>query len=552
METWRKDFETIIRFSWYSLMNQIYDVIIVGGGPAGLSSAIYLARAKYSVLVIEKEKIGGQITITSEVANYPGILETSGSSLTETMREQAQRFGAEFKIANVKRLHLKENLKTIVTDQGDFQSVGIVLSTGATPRKLGFKGEEEFQGHGVAYCATCDAEFFEGCELFVIGGGFAACEEAIFLTQYATKVTMIVREEDFTCAKTIADEVRAHPKIDIIFETEIIEAGGQDVLQYAVFKNNKDQTTWRYDKKDNQQFGIFVFAGYVPANDLFKDQLELNDGGYLKTDRYQKTNIDGVYGAGDICEKELRQVVTAVSDGAIAATSLEKYISQIKTQYQIVTKEVQKHEKNEHAETDDQGFINEDIRTQLQPIFNKMTKDVYLVGIGSSDSFSQELKGFMEEFASLHEHIHSEWKVDTKKSPRIMLFNYQKEFLGVSYHCVPGGHEFNSFVLAIYNAGSKGQPLENDIFEKIQTLPSHHFQIFISLSCTMCPDVVQATQRIALENSQIQTDIYDLAHHPHYKEKYNIMSVPCMVIDKQKIVFGKKSMEDILQILETA
>lgn len=533
-------------------MNQIYDAIIVGGGPAGLSSAIYLARAKYSVLVIEKEKIGGQITITSEVVNYPGVLEASGNSLTETMREQAQRFGAEFKIANVKSLNLDDHLKTVITDQGEFQSVGIVLATGANPRKLGFQGEKEFQGRGIAYCATCDGEFFEGCELFVIGGGFAACEEAIFLTQYASQVTMIVREEDFTCAKTIADEVREHPKIKVIFETEIIEAGGQDVLEYAVFRDNKEQATWRYDVKDNQRFGIFVFAGYVPANDLFKNQLTLNDGGYLITDRYQKTSLDGVYGAGDICEKELRQVVTAVSDGAIAATSLEKYIPQIKSQYQIVTKDLQKQEKQKHVETNEQEFISQDIRTQLQPIFEKMTKDVYLVGVGSSDSFSQELKGFIEEFSSLHERIHGEWKEDINESPCIMLFNHQKESLGVHYHCVPGGHEFNSFVLAIYNAGSEGQPLENDILKKVQKLSSHHFQIFISLSCTMCPEVVQATQRIALENNQIQTDVYDLAHHPQYKEQYHIMSVPCMVIDEQKVVFGKKSIEDILEIVETA
>lgn len=533
-------------------MNQVYDAIIVGGGPAGLSSAIYLARAKYSVLVIEQEKIGGQITITSEVVNYPGVLEASGTSLTETMRKQAQKFGAEFKIAHVKSLNMDGNIKTIMTDQGNFQAIGVVLATGANPRKLGFKGEKEFQGRGIAYCATCDGEFFEGCELFVIGGGFAACEEAIFLTQYATEVTMIVREEDFTCAKTIADEVRSHPKIKIIFETEIIEAGGQGVLEYAVFRDNKEQTTWRYDAKNNQRFGIFVFAGYVPANDLFKDQLALNDGGYLITDKYQKTNLDGVYGAGDICEKELRQVVTAVSDGAIAATSLEKYIPQVKSQHHIVTKEVQKQEKIEHIETHNQHFINEDIRTQLQPIFNKLTKDIYLVGVGSSDSFSQELKSFIEEFSSLHERIHGEWNDNADESPHIILYNHQKNPLGVNYHCVPGGHEFNSFVLAVYNAGSEGQVLENDILKKIQDLQSHHFQVFISLSCTMCPEVVQASQRIALENHQVQTDIYDLAHHPHYKEQYNIMSVPCMVIDGQRVVFGKKNLEDILEIIETA
>ncbi len=278
-------------------MSSVYDVIIVGGGPAGLSAAIYLGRAKYSVLVIEQEQFGGQITITSEVVNYPGVLEASGSSLTANMKQQALNFGAQFMKTTVTKLELDKLIKKVHTDEGVLESIGIVLATGAHPRKLGFKGEKEFQGRGIAYCATCDGEFFEGSELFVIGGGFAACEEALFLTQYATKITMIVREEDFTCAKSIADKVKEHPKIKIIFQAEIIEAGGHDKLEYALFQG-KDHT-WRYD---GDNFGIFIFAGYVPANQLFKDQLELHNG-YLLTDKNQQTSLSGVYGAGDICEK---------------------------------------------------------------------------------------------------------------------------------------------------------------------------------------------------------------------------------------------------------
>ena len=309
-------------------MSKIYDAIIVGGGPAGLSAAIYLARAKYSVLVLEKEKFGGQITITSDIVNYPGVLEDSGEGLTIKMRKQAENFGASFQKAHVKSLHLQHPIKKVETDQGIYESVGLVLAPGAHPRKLGFPGEREYQGRGIAYCATCDGEFFEGCPIFVIGGGFAACEEALFLTQYASKVTMIVREEDFTCAKTIADQVLAHDQIETIFETEIVEVGGHDTMEYAVFRNNRDQSLWRYDASTQGRFGIFVFAGYVPQNELFQDQLALNAQGYLITDRHQKTSMNGVYGAGDICEKDLRQVVTAVSDGAIAATSLEKYVEQ--------------------------------------------------------------------------------------------------------------------------------------------------------------------------------------------------------------------------------
>ncbi|WP_028044805.1 FAD-dependent oxidoreductase [Candidatus Stoquefichus massiliensis] len=533
-------------------MNQIYDAIIVGGGPAGLSAAIYLARAKYSVLVLEKEQIGGQITITSEVVNYPGVLEASGHSLTTNMRKQAENFGAIFQIAEVEKLELDGPKKKVQTNHGDFYAVGIVLATGAHPRQLGFPGEKEFQGHGIAYCATCDGEFFDGCELFVIGGGFAACEEAIFLTQYATKVTMIVREEDFTCAKTIADEVRAHSQIDIVFETEIIEAGGKDMLEYAVFRNNKDGSIWRYDVKENQQFGIFVFAGYVPANDLFKNQLELNSGGYLVTDRQQKTSLDGVYGAGDICEKELRQVVTAVNDGAIAATSLEKYIPQVKSVHQIETVAYQKQSQVvEEISQDNQQFISQDIRAQLKPILDKLTKDIYLVGNLTEDSFSLELKNFINEFSSLNPHIHALYQ-ETVDSPSIQIYNQEKQPLGIAYHLVPGGHEFNSFVLAIYNAASDGQPLKDEIIHQIQSLSAHNIQVFVSLSCTMCPEVVQSAQRLALENKNIQTSIYDLVHHPHYKEQYHIMSVPCMVIDEQNVVFGKKNIEDIMKIIETA
>ena len=180
--------------------DNMYDVIIIGGGPAGLTAAIYLARACYRVLIVEKEKWGGQITITSEVVNYPGIEKTSGEALTEGMRKQAAGFGAEFKLAEVIDVELEGDIKKIKTSAGSYECFGVVIATGAHPRMIGFKGEEEFKGHGVAYCATCDGEFFTGKEVFVIGGGFAAAEEAVFLTKYASHVTVLVREDDFTCA----------------------------------------------------------------------------------------------------------------------------------------------------------------------------------------------------------------------------------------------------------------------------------------------------------------------------------------------------------------
>ncbi|MCD7839175.1 MAG: FAD-dependent oxidoreductase [Erysipelotrichaceae bacterium] len=520
----------------------VYDVIIIGGGPAGLSAAIYLGRAKYSVLVIEKEQFGGQITITAEVVNYPGVVKASGSSLTENMKQQSQNFGARFISSNVTKLELDKPIKKVYTDQGELEAIGIVLATGAHPRKLGFKGEKEFQGRGIAYCATCDGEFFEGSELFVIGGGFAACEEALFLTQYASKITMIVREEDFTCAQSIADKVKEHPKIKIIFEAEIIEAGGHDKLEYALFKGKNH--TWRYD---GDNFGIFIFAGYEPANQLFKDQLELNNG-YLITDKNQQTSLPGVYGAGDICEKVLRQVVTAESDGAIAATSLEKYVTEMKNEHAIETIVYQNTSQPLDNKKDD-NFISSDIHQQLQTLFNKLTTDIYLIGHINNDAYSLEIKYFLEEFSS-YPHIHTEYQ-PTNRSPYIEICNHQKQPLGITYHMVPGGHEFNSFVLAIYHA-SHLQPLKTELIQQIKQLPSHNIQIFVSLSCTMCPEVVQSMQRISLYNSSIKTHIYDLSHHQKYKQQYNIMSVPCIVVDENKVYFGKKNLEEMIELIKTA
>ena len=191
-------------------MDNLYDAVIVGGGPAGLTAALYLARARYRVLVLEKEQFGGQIAITHEVVNYPGIAKTSGKALTDTVQQQAEHFGAEFRLAEATGFDLAGDIKTVHTNQGDFRCLGILLATGAHPRTVGFRGEEEHKGRGVAYCATCDGEFFTGKEVFVVGGGYAAAEESVFLTKFARHVTVLVRRDDFSCAASVADQVRQH------------------------------------------------------------------------------------------------------------------------------------------------------------------------------------------------------------------------------------------------------------------------------------------------------------------------------------------------------
>ena len=220
--------------------NNLYDLIVIGAGPAGLTAAIYMARARYKTLVLEKADVGGQITITSEVVNYPGIKITDGKKLTQEMAKQAKSFGAEIKTDEVVDIDLSGDIKKIITKNNTYEALTVIIATGANPRQLGFEGEAKFKGRGVAYCATCDGEFFTDKEIFVVGGGFAACEEGMFLTRYGKQVTMIVREDDFTCASSIAEKVKSHvPKINIHFNTQVEEITGDNFPKKAVFINNK-------------------------------------------------------------------------------------------------------------------------------------------------------------------------------------------------------------------------------------------------------------------------------------------------------------------------
>lgn len=544
-------------------LKNLYDLIIVGGGPAGLSAAIYMARAKYKVLVIEKEKIGGQITITSEIINYPGVEKTSGKELTDYMRKQAESFGAEFLMAEVQQMELETDIKLIQTSKGDYKALGVVLAVGANPRKLGFDGEKEFQGRGVAYCATCDGEFFTGMDVFVIGGGFAAVEEGIFLTRYAKSVTLIVREEDFTCAKTVSDQIQGNDKISTIFNTEVVELSGDSKLRKARFRNNSTGEEWTHDAGENGSFGVFVFAGYVPNTKWLPSIVELNAQGYIITDPNQKTNIEGVYAAGDVCVKNLRQVVTAVSDGAIAATSLEKYVSDLHEKWNIPELEIIKKrgkavEDNNHQSTADEaisdGFLGNDVKNQLRGVFAKFENPVVLKVWLDEREVSREVKGFVEEFVTLTDKV--TWVegdaqvAGTRLLPSIEVCYADGRSSGIQFHGVPGGHEINSFVIALYNVAGPGKEVEPDIEKKIKDISKPvNLKIMVSLSCTMCPESVMAAQKAATLSEHIEAEMIDLMHFPELKEKYDVMSVPCMVVNDKAVHFGKKGISEIAAIL---
>lgn len=562
-------------------MEDLCDAVIVGGGPAGLSAAIYLARAKYDVLVLEKDKFGGQITITEEIVNYPGVEKSSGKLLTDAMREQAKNFGARFAQANVVEMDIKEDIKCIRTEDGkEYKTLGIVLAVGASPRAVGFKGEQEFKGRGVAYCATCDGEFFTGREVLVVGGGFAAAEEAMFLTRYASKVTILVREPEFTCAAGIVEHLADFPTIEVRYHTEVTEVGGDGIVSYAKLKNNQTGEESIYRAADGGVFGVFVFVGYAPATQWVKEQIELNEQGYIVTDVNRRTDKAGVYAAGDVCIKNLRQVVTAVSDGAVAATSLEKHVAETREKLHL-PKPVQRHDNRSesknpsasdnltnlthltheisssgdagsiHAEnTGGGGLIDTAMREQLADTFSRFERKVTVAAVLNGKGASEELENFVRELDGVHDNVAVLYEREETEHPYIDI-RTEEGNRGIRYYSVPGGHEFNSFVIALYNAAGPGQQLDDDLLARIRALKTPHIlQVMTTLSCTNCPDVVMGTQKLAALRGDIQAEMYDIAKFPELKEKYKIMAVPCLVIDGAQVHFGRNGLEQILTLVE--
>lgn len=534
-------------------LKNFYDVVVIGGGPAGLTAALYLARARYRVLVVEKDHFGGQITITSEVVNYPGVERTSGTAFTDTMRKQAQSFGAEFLLAEVEGLMLNGDVKTVKTSRKELQCFGVLLATGAHPRMVGFKGEEEFRGHGVAYCATCDGEFFTGKDVFVVGGGFAAAEESVFLTKYARHVTILIREEDFTCAKTTAQPARDHEKITILTNTQVEEVAGDSSLTYLRYKNTKTGQVTEYRPAEGETFGVFVFAGYAPATELIRGLAELNEQGYVITDRSQRTDVEGLYAAGDVCVKPLRQVVTAVGEGALAATELEKYAAAMQRKtgiHPVMEKAITGSSEEKQSAS---GLFTADMLAQLNTVFEKMESKLRLRLFLDDTGVSGELRQYMEELCALTNKLSVEQAENVEPSmalPCVQVCREDGSCTGLAFHGVPGGHEFTSFVLGLYNAAGPGQALDGDTKAEIQAIGQVDMKVLVSLSCTMCPELVTAAQKIAAENPKVTAEVYDLNHYPDLREKYQVMSVPCLVINDSQVTFGKKNVRQLLELLK--
>lgn len=583
--------------------NDLYDVIVIGGGPAGLTAGLYLARARYRVLILEKDDFGGQITITNEVVNYPGVGRTTGRALTQTMRQQAQDFGAEFLSAEAIGLDVHGDVKTVHTSRGDLKAFGILIATGASPRKLGFEGESEYAGRGVAYCATCDGEFFAGKEVLVVGGGFAAAEESVFLTTYASKVTVLVREQDFTCDAVVAAAAKNNPKIDVRYQVELqgVTAGQGGLREASILNRATGQTeTWK--PADGGTFGVFVFAGYVPATNLVRGVVELDDYGYVVTHGYLETSVPGVYAAGDLRAKNLRQVVTATADGAIAAVELERYAKRMSEKTGLTPQRPvscayeQSTTKTDAASLDATAptptpapatkrntdaaanavrkpgeLFSDATRQQLNVVFGRMSRPVTLALELDDTPLSTELRGFIDALVALSggklkstvddgeyekdDTGRAVFDVDSvlpAARPCVRMV-VDGEPTGLAFHGVPSGHEFNSFVLGLYNVAGPGQPLGDDLIERAKSIASPlNIMILVSLTCTMCPETVLASQRLASLNPAVRAEAYDVAHFPELRDHYGAMSVPCIVINRggeQRVEFGKKSIPQMLELV---
>lgn len=304
----------------------MYDVIILGAGPAGLSAGLYAGRAKLNTLIIEKNISGGQIATTSTVENYPGsIEEASGMGLSERMEAQAKEY-CEFKTANVCDVELEGPVKKIHTEEGEIlEAKVVIIATGAVARKLGVPGEEEFANMGVSYCATCDGPFYTGLDIFVVGGGDSALEEALFLTKFAKSVTIIHRRQEFRASQVVVDRVKAEPKIKLELDAIVKEIKGDTESKSIVIENVKTQETKELASEDGSPIGIFPFVGYLPQTDVFDGKISMNNG-YILTDDDMKTSVEGVFAVGDTRQKSVRQMVTATGDGCIAAVIANRYL----------------------------------------------------------------------------------------------------------------------------------------------------------------------------------------------------------------------------------
>ncbi|MCL2471156.1 MAG: thioredoxin family protein, partial [Propionibacteriaceae bacterium] len=369
-------------------------------------------------------------------------------------------------------------------------------------------------------------------------------------------VTILVRRDEFRCPRSVVEHVESNPKITVRYNTVLEEVSGDTVLRSARIRDTKDDTVTEYTPGEGKTFGVFVFVGYAPATDVVRGTIDLDANGYIRTDDSLQTNIEGIYAAGDIRPKPLRQMVTAASDGAIAATELERHISRMRAE----TGKVPQQPANQpepstpsptaQETTSGSGAFTAEIRDQLTPLFARMESSIELRAVLDDRPISAELKAFLTDLVSLSDRLSltiSDEASDT--APSVSVWRDGKP-TGMAFHGVPGGHEFQSFVIGLYNAAGPGQGVDDATLSRIAAIDEPtNIKVFVSLSCTMCPTTVMSTQRIATLNPQVTAEAYDLNHFPALRDQYSVMSVPCMVVNDKDVHFGKMSVAQVLDAL---
>lgn len=542
-------------------MNIIYDLIIIGSGPAGLSAGIYAGRAKIKTLIINEESDNEIYRSASIIEDYPGVGKISAKALKDEMRTQCSEFGVELKDELVNKVELVSNLKKVYTMDNEYVCRSIIISTGAPPARLGIPGEMEFLGKGISYSSICDGEFYTNLELFVVGSSPEAIQEALYLTRFGKSVTLIVKDSDFKKEKNIAESVLSHPKVEVRFDTELIEVRGDSVIKSAVFKNIKTGKTDEYKPADaDGTFGIFILLGNKPASQVFAGKIDMDENGFIITDEALRTNKKGVYAAGDIRLKSLRQFVTAASDGAIAATAAEKYITEEKEKLGISdTSEIEEVSLTEPAV----NYLDESTKSQLSYMFQKLEKDMTFVVIKDPlDEKSSDLEAFLKEISRYSDHIrivvkekgsnlNLEHQINADKFPVVAFLDSNSNYVGVKFHGIPVGQELNSFMLSVYNLAGPGQAISDNLIKRAQNIyKDFNIKVCVSLNCHFCPEVVVASQHLAMLNEKIEAEMIDLALFPAVKNKYQITNVPAIIINDRIVHFGAKKIDEILEILE--
>ena len=507
------------------IYDNLYDMIIIGGGPAGLTAAIYASRAKEKVLVIENNEFGGQIALTDKIENYPGVLGCSGRDLIDIMKNQAKDFGAELIYTEVKCLELESRIKKVHTTKETYRTLSVVLALGGDPGQAGFVGETAFKGRGVSYCPTCDGALFAGCPIYVVGGGPAAVEESIYLSNFSTNITLVVRGKKFSCDRSFSDRLKMYPNIKVLFHTEIIKVSGDMMVERVTLRDNMSEREW--DETAEDPIGVFVFVGYHPNTAWLPETLERDEEGYLLTDNQCRTSVEGVCAAGDVRQKTLRQVVTATADGAIAAVSLEPLIRGL------------------HEELDIPDLV-EEADDVFAEISDKAILRLWLDDTDLSLRMTEFIENQKDLKGNVEVEVHKEGRQDIML-PSIEICRSDGTSSGIHFHAVPAGLEWNSFRIALFNVMGPGQKIKPETMARIQSIDRKtNLKVLTTLTCSKCPTTVMSACQIAAFNPNVTVEMFDIMHFKKLLFRYSIQSVPVLVINEDKMILGKMEVEEML------